>query len=110
MTVASWHRGESCSPGRRQGGAESGLCFPETPPLQTLRAQARPPPRLHLPAVLPAVQPRSRRLHSQLGESWDASRAAAGTCSRSLAGPARAGAGKEVSEGGGDPSLPPPPR
>lgn len=110
MTVASWHRGESCSPGRRQSGAESGISFPRDPPLWTLRAPSPAPAPSPPPAVLPAVQPRSRWLHSQLGESWDASRAAAGTSSRSLAGPARAGAGKEVSEGGGDPSLPSPPR
>lgn len=109
MTVASWHRGESCSPGRRQSGAESGLSFPRDPRWDPQGCDPGPAPP---PAGLPAVQPRSRprRLHSQLGESWDASRAAAGPSSRSLAGPARAGAGKEVSEGAGDPSLPSPPR
>ena len=40
MTVASWHRGEPCSPGSRRSGAESGISFPERPPSRPARLQA----------------------------------------------------------------------
>ena len=48
MTVASWHRGESCSPGRRQSGAESGLSFPRDPRSDPQGCDPGPAP-LHLP-------------------------------------------------------------
>lgn len=106
MTPASWHRGESWTPGSRRSGAEARLSLPAAP------LHASPPevggprgPAAHA-ARFPAARPPSP-LHSQASAFGDASWGARGTSSRSLAAPPRAGWGTEVDEGEEGPSLPP---
>lgn len=52
MTMASWHRGESWTPGSRRSGAEARLALPEAP--------LRPSPPAAAPAPRSAAAPRPR--------------------------------------------------
>lgn len=50
MTMASWHRGESWTPGSRRSGAEARLALPEAP--------LRPGPTAPAPRSAAAPRPR----------------------------------------------------
>lgn len=90
MTMASWHRGESWTPGSRRSGAEARLALPEAP-LRPSPPEGGGAPRPTAPAPRSAAAPApASPLHSQASASGDASWGAAPTSSRSPAAPARA--------------------